>query len=101
MRDEALAEQALSGLRDLHVVLAQLDAARLTARTRVDLRLDDPLLPPISARAIGGLLGAVGEASTRNWHAKIRKQLLRLILVNVHGYPWPRLGACEPRQLKR
>ena len=85
VRDEALAEQALGSVLDLHIVLAQLDAARLTARTRMDLRLDDPFVAADFRRAIVGLLGTVGDASTRNWHAKLRKQLLSLILVNVHG----------------
>ena len=54
--------------------LQSLIAARLTARTRVDLRLDDPFVAADFGGAISGLLGAIGEASTRNWHAKLRKQ---------------------------
>jgi len=46
----------------------------------MDLRLDDPFVAADFGGAIGGLLGTVGDASTRNWHAKLRKQY-------VHGVP--------------
>ena len=88
--DELLAEQGFGGALDLGVVRADLDAAGLAAGAGVDLRLDDPLAAADLGGAIGGLLGAVGEAAARDRHAELREKLLGLILVNVHclGPPW-------------
>src|SRR5690606_18800 len=87
MRDELLAEQGFGRLLDLVVVAAQLDAAGLAARTRMNLRLDDPLGTADLVGSIGRLLGAIGQATARNRNPESRKQLLGLILVNVHFGP--------------
>ena len=89
VRDELLAEQASAARSISRVGRAHLDAAGLAAGAGVDLRLDDPLAAADLAGAIGGLLGAVGEAAARDRHAELREKLLGLILVNVHVLDLP------------
>ena len=82
-----LAEQLVGGVLDLVLVAAELDAAGLAAAAGMDLRLDHPGLAADLARAVGRLLGAVGEAAARHRHAEARENLLGLIFVNIHPPP--------------
>ncbi len=80
-----LPSRASAGSFDLVVVLADLDAAGLTAGAGVDLGLDDPTRAADLAGAIDGLLGAIGQTTARDRHVELREKLLGLVLVNVHG----------------
>ena len=82
--DEALAEQVLRGVAHLVIGLAQLDAACLAAGAGVNLRLDRPVPAAEFGRGVHGLIGAEGDGALRHRHAEPGKQLLGLILVNVH-----------------
>ena len=91
VRRQLLAEHGFRGALDLVVGRADLDAAGLAAGARMDLRLDDPLAAADLGGAIGGLLGAVGEAAAGNRHAELRKKLFGLVLVNIHCSCFPRI----------
>src|SRR2546426_8021335 len=54
--DQRLPEQLLGRLAHLEVAGAQLDAAGLAARPRMDLRLDDPAAGADLGRSIDGLV---------------------------------------------
>src|SRR4029079_12515329 len=84
MGDEPLAEQCVGRFLDLMLGGAELDAARLAAPARMDLRLDDPFAAADVTRAIGRLLGTVSEAAGRHRDPETRQYFLRLIFVNIH-----------------
>jgi len=92
--DQPLAEQARRRIADLVIGLAQLDAARLAARTGMDLRLDRPGPAAQLGRGVDRLIRAEGDGALGDRHAEARQQFLGLVLVNVHVFP--PLG-CGPR----
>jgi hypothetical protein len=97
VRDEALTEEVLGGVADLVVGPAQLDAAGLAAGTRVDLRLHGPERAAELGRRVDRLIRAERDRAFRDGHAEARKQLLGLILVDVHSAPPPRFVAAVRR----
>ncbi|MFB0493472.1 hypothetical protein ABIE45_006058 [Methylobacterium sp. OAE515] len=91
--DEALAEEVLGGVADLVVGPAQLDAAGLAAGAGVDLRLDGPERAAELGGRVDRLVRTERDGPFRDGHAEARKQLLGLILVDVHSAPPPRFVA--------
>ncbi|TPV97883.1 MAG: hypothetical protein USCAAHI_02684 [Beijerinckiaceae bacterium] len=81
--DEGFAKHLCRRRAHFVIGLAKLDAARLATAARMDLRLHRPMPAAEFCRAIDRLLGAVGDRSMRRRHAKIRQDLLSLVLVNV------------------
>ena len=73
--------------------LGELDAAALAAAAGVDLRLDDDDGGAEPLRGLLGLGRRLGQPALGHGDAVLAKQLLRLILVNVHGEPRLRPGA--------
>src|SRR5207245_1584729 len=93
------AEQVLGGLPHVGVGGAQPHAPRLAASARVDLGLHDPAAAADFGRPVHRLLRAVRDAALGDRHAEAREQLLRLILVDVHGQA--RVGATEGAAILR
>jgi len=52
----------------------------------MDLRLDGPVIAAEFGSHIGCILRTVGDAPLGDGNAEAGKQLLGLILVNVHGF---------------
>jgi hypothetical protein len=95
--DELAPEKAVGRVPYLVVIAAYLDAAGLAAGARVDLGFYYPTVAADFARAIGRLLGAVGETAARYRHAKFREQLLGLVFVDVHRHlPVPARSVGQP-----
>ena len=67
-------------------VAAELDAAAFAAAAGVDLRLDDDRHAQLLGD-LAGLLGRGGDAAARHGHAVVGEELLRLVLVDLHGAP--------------
>ena len=65
-------------------VVGELHAAGLAASARQDLRLDDDLAAEL-LRSRAGFLGSRREPAFRDWDAEAAKQLLALVLVEIHG----------------
>ena len=65
-------------------VVGELHAAGLAASARQDLRLDDDLAAEF-LRSRAGFLGSRREPALRDWDAEAAKQLLALVLVEIHG----------------
>ena len=84
LRDEMPAEECRRGFVHVVIGLAQLDAARLAARTGVNLRLHGPVPAAEFGGAVDGLVGRVGHRAALDWHAEPGQQFLRLIFVDVH-----------------
>ncbi len=83
--DQALAEHALRRVAHLMIGLAQLDAASLAARARVDLGLHRPVPAAKLGRGIDRLIRTEGDGALGHRHTEARQQFLGLILVNVHS----------------
>src|SRR5688572_10703055 len=82
---EDLAGRLLGGSRGV----GELDAAALAAPARVHLRLHDHLaaepLRDLTRRA-----RSVGDIAPGHRHAELAQQRLRLVLVDLHDFFWPR-----------
>ena len=83
--DQPLAEQVRRRVAHLVIGLADLDAARLAARARVDLGLHRPAPAAELGRGVHRLVGAEGDGAFRHRYAEGSKQFLGLILVDVHS----------------
>ena len=90
VRDELAAEERFRRILDFLFVAAELDAAGLAARARMNLGLHDDDGGAEFAGAIRRLLGAVGETAARDRYAELGEKLFRLVLMNVHV--WTSLG---------
>jgi hypothetical protein len=81
--DEGFAKHLCRRHAHFVIGLAELDAARLATAARMDLSLHRPMPAAELGRTIDRLLGTVGDRPMRRRHAKIRQDLLGLVLVNV------------------
>ena len=90
VRDQLHAQDLPGQLFDLVERARQLDAAALAATAGMDLRLDHPDGPTELLRCLGRLQHREGWVAARHWHAEVAKDVLALVLVNLHG--WARAG---------
>jgi len=81
---EPRAQALAGGLLRLLGRRGQLDAAALAAASGVDLGLDDHG-PAQLFGYLAGLLGAAGDPPSRDGDAELGHDLLRLVLVDLHG----------------
>ena len=86
MRDENLAKQLLRVAFDLFNGLGNLDAARLAAATRVDLRLNDRDSGAEFLRVLDRLFHAERRQAVRHIDAEFPQDLLGLVLMNIHNH---------------
>jgi hypothetical protein len=85
MGDQPLAEKSFGRLADLVLTGAELDAPRLTAGPRVDLRFHRPARAANLRCPIHRLLRAVGDTAPRYGHAEAGEELFGLVFVDVHN----------------
>ena len=90
--DQPLADEILRRLAYLLIMRAQLDAAGLAARAGMNLSLHRPARTAKFGCDIDGLLGRERNGAGRNGDAKLRQQLLGLILMNIHCRQTPPRG---------
>ena len=84
LRDQPGSQHRLRGRAHGVQVARDFDAARLTASTRMHLRLDDPNGSAKCFGRLDGLLGARRHASRGNGNPVVSKDILGLILVQIH-----------------
>ena len=87
VRHERRPEKPLCFLLDVFNRLHDLDATRLAAAARMDLRLDDPDRPAEFVRFRNRLFRCERRMSARYRHAILRKHGLGLVFVNIHEKP--------------
>jgi hypothetical protein len=85
VRHQPFAEQTLGGLAHLVLTGAELDAAGLAAGSRMDLRLYRPAVSADLGGTVDRLFRTVGHAAARDGNAEAGKELLGLVLVDVHS----------------
>ena len=84
MRDEDLAEELLRRFLDGFKRVDDLDASRLAAAARMDLRLDDDDIRAELSRILHGLLNRERRLARRDIDAVRAQDSLALIFVNIH-----------------
>src|SRR6185295_4123694 len=76
----------------------ELDAAALAAAAGVDLGLDHPDLAAQFISRLDGFLDGKTRHAARRGDAVLAQHFLGLILVNLHGTPFFRLGTGPPHR---
>ncbi len=84
--NQILAQPLCSERLGVFLAANQLDAARFTATTRVNLGFDYPLVPADLVAGFCSLLRGIDCETLGNWQAVLSEQLLTLILVKIHAF---------------
>ncbi|MNG89627.1 hypothetical protein D3C79_484990 [compost metagenome] len=84
--NQILAQPLCSERLGVFLAANQLDAARFTATTRVNLGFYNPLVPADLVAGFCSLLRGVDCETLGNWQAVFSEQLLTLILVKIHAF---------------
>ena len=83
---QTLAQPLLCEGLGVFFVANQLDAARFTATTGVDLGFDNPLAAADFVASFCCCFRGVYCVTSGNWQAVFSEQLLTLILVKIHAF---------------
>ncbi|MNN27799.1 hypothetical protein D3C81_1413480 [compost metagenome] len=84
--NQILAQPLCSERLGVFFAANQLDAARFTATTGVDLGFDNPLGATDLVAGFCGSFRGVDCETLGNWQAVFSEQLLTLILVKIHAF---------------